>query len=72
MDLSLSGIVRRFGPVTALAGVDLAVAEGERIFAMARQPKAFIPLLSSDHLLTSRQASAQTVGILVDWFSRTL
>ena len=29
MDLSLSGIVRRFGPVTALAGVDLAVAEGE-------------------------------------------
>jgi alpha-beta hydrolase superfamily lysophospholipase len=50
----------------------VAVAEGERIFAMARQPKAFIPLLGSDHLLTSRQASAQTVGILVDWFSRTL
>lgn len=29
MDLSLSGIVRRFGPVTALSGVDLAVAVGE-------------------------------------------
>jgi alpha-beta hydrolase superfamily lysophospholipase len=50
----------------------VAVAEGERIFALARQPKAFIPLLGTDHLLTSRQASAQTAGILVDWFSRTL
>jgi spermidine/putrescine ABC transporter ATP-binding subunit len=29
LDLSLSGVVRRFGPVTALAGVDLRVAEGE-------------------------------------------
>ncbi len=29
MDLTLEGIVRRFGQVTALAGVDLSVAEGE-------------------------------------------
>jgi putative spermidine/putrescine transport system ATP-binding protein len=29
LDLSLSGVVRRFGPVAALAGVDLRVAEGE-------------------------------------------
>jgi spermidine/putrescine ABC transporter ATP-binding subunit len=29
LDLSLSGVVRRFGPVTALDGVDLRVAEGE-------------------------------------------
>ena len=29
MNLLLSGIVRRFGPVTALAGLDLAVTEGE-------------------------------------------
>jgi ABC-type Fe3+/spermidine/putrescine transport system ATPase subunit len=29
VDLTLRGVVRRFGPVTALAGVDLAVAEGE-------------------------------------------
>ena len=47
------------------------VTEGERVFAMARQPKAFAPLLGADHLLTSRRASAQAVGILVDWFSRT-
>ncbi|WP_019013838.1 ABC transporter ATP-binding protein [Elioraea tepidiphila] len=29
MDLTVRGVVRRFGPVTALAGVDLTVAEGE-------------------------------------------
>jgi spermidine/putrescine ABC transporter ATP-binding subunit len=28
-DLALAGIVRRFGPVTALAGIDLAVRKGE-------------------------------------------
>jgi putative spermidine/putrescine transport system ATP-binding protein len=28
-DLTLTGIVRRFGPVTALAGIDLAVRKGE-------------------------------------------
>jgi hypothetical protein len=36
----------------------VAVAEGERIFALARQPKGFVPLLGTDHLLTSRRASA--------------
>jgi hypothetical protein len=39
---------------------------------MARQPKAFVPLLAADHLLTSRRASAETVNVLVDWFARTL
>jgi alpha-beta hydrolase superfamily lysophospholipase len=50
----------------------VAVTEGERIFALARQPKAFVPLLGTDHLLTSRRASTQTVSVLVDWFARTL
>jgi putative redox protein len=62
-------------PLLVLHPVDdrvVAVAEGEQIFAMARQPKAFIPLLDTDHLLTSRRASAQTVKLLIDWFSRTL
>jgi alpha-beta hydrolase superfamily lysophospholipase len=62
-------------PLLVLHPVDdtvVAVTEGERIFAMARQPKAFVPLLGADHLLTSRRASAQTVNILVDWFARTL
>jgi len=48
------------------------VAEGERLFAVARQPKAFVPLLDTDHLLTSRRASAQAVNVLADWFAHTL
>jgi fermentation-respiration switch protein FrsA (DUF1100 family) len=50
----------------------VAVTEDERIFAAARQPKAFVPLLGTDHLLTSRHASAQAVNVLLDWFARTL
>ena len=62
-------------PLLVLHPVDdqvVAVTEGERIFAAARQPKAFVPLLGADHLLTSRHASAEAVGVLVDWFARTL
>jgi alpha-beta hydrolase superfamily lysophospholipase len=62
-------------PLLVLHPVDdkvVAVTEGERIFTLARQPKAFIPLLDADHLLTSRRASAETVNALVDWFTRTL
>ena len=62
-------------PLLVLHPVDdqvVPVTEGEQIFAMARQPKAFMPLLDTDHLLTSRRASAQTVKLLIDWFSRTL
>jgi alpha-beta hydrolase superfamily lysophospholipase len=62
-------------PLLVLHPVDdkvIALTEGERIFIMARQPKAFVPLLGTDHLLTSRRASAQAVTILVDWFTRTL
>jgi alpha-beta hydrolase superfamily lysophospholipase len=62
-------------PLLVLHPVDdkvVAVTEGERIFTLARQPKAFIPLLATDHLLTSRRASAEAVSALVDWFTRTL
>jgi alpha-beta hydrolase superfamily lysophospholipase len=62
-------------PLLVLHPVDdqvVAVTEGERIFTVARQPKAFIPLFATDHLLTSRRASAETVNVLADWFARTL
>lgn len=48
------------------------VSEGERIFAAARQPKQFVPLLESDHLLTPRASADQALAILADWFARTL
>lgn len=48
------------------------VGEGERIFAAARQPKAFVPLLDADHLLTERRSADEALGVLLDWFTRTL
>jgi alpha-beta hydrolase superfamily lysophospholipase len=62
-------------PLLVLHPVDdevVAVTEGERIFSLARQPKAFVPLLAADHLLTSRRASAESVSVLAGWFARTL
>jgi len=50
----------------------VGVEHGERLFAAARQPKAFVPLLGADHLLTGARAAAQAVAVLTDWFSRTL
>lgn len=48
------------------------ISEGERIFERARQPKAFMPLLGADHLLTTRRSTEQALGVVVDWFVRTL
>jgi fermentation-respiration switch protein FrsA (DUF1100 family) len=50
----------------------VGVEHGERLFAAAHQPKAFVPLLGADHLLTGRKASADATAVLTDWFSRTL
>lgn len=48
------------------------VTEGERIFAAARQPKAFHPLLEADHLVTDRRAASELVEVAAGWFRRTL
>lgn len=62
-------------PLLVLHAVDdetVAVTEGERIFAVARQPKAFIPLLGSDHLLTNRAAADRALHVLEGWLGSTL
>jgi alpha-beta hydrolase superfamily lysophospholipase len=62
-------------PLLVLHGLEdrvVDVAHGERLFAQARQPKAFVPLLGADHLLTGTRAAAEAVAVLTDWFSRTL
>lgn len=62
-------------PLLVVHPVDDAVvpvAEGERIFALARQPKAFVPLLDSDHLVTSRSAADRALQVVVNWFDATL
>jgi uncharacterized protein len=62
-------------PLLVLHAVDdevVDVAEGERIFAAARQPKAFVPLFDSDHLLVDRSAAERALAALVSWLRWTL
>jgi alpha-beta hydrolase superfamily lysophospholipase len=68
----IAGLAR---PLLVMHAVDdevVGVDEGEKIFAAARQPKAFVPLLGTDHLLTSRASAEEALAVLVDWFGRTL
>lgn len=62
-------------PLLVVHAVDdevVEVSEGERIFAAARQPKAFLPLLPpADHLLTDRPTAAWLAEQLADWFDHT-
>lgn len=61
-------------PLLVVHAVDdevVAVTEGERIFAAARQPKGFYPVLDADHLLTSRPAAEQVAGTVVAWLDAT-
>lgn len=57
----------------AVADEEVSVTEGEQLFVAARQPKAFVPLLGgADHLLRDRRCAEDAVGVLADWFTRTL
>lgn len=58
--------------VHAVDDATVEVAEGERIFAAARQPKGFVPLLGADHLLSDRSAAEDALRVVTDWFDRTL
>jgi alpha-beta hydrolase superfamily lysophospholipase len=70
------GAVAQLGrPLLVVHAVDdevVDVTEGERIFAAARQPKAFHPLLDADHLLTDRRAAEHALHIVRTWFDATL
>jgi putative redox protein len=62
-------------PLLVVHAVDdevVDIAEGERIFAAAAQPKGFMPLLGSDHLVTSRAAAQRLAAVIVDWLDATL
>lgn len=62
-------------PLLVIHAVDdevVDVSEGERIFAAARQPKAFHPLLGADHLLTDRAVAGRALHLARDWFDTTL
>ncbi len=62
-------------PLCIVHSVDdevVGVEEGERLFAAAKQPKSFVPLIGADHLLSERAKLDQAARALVDWFDRTL
>lgn len=50
----------------------MEIEEAERIFASARQPKAFYPLIAGDHLVTDRRVADEVLTVATRWFDRTL
>lgn len=75
-DHDQKGAVAGLGrPLLVLHAVDdevVSVNEGERLFAAAVQPKGFVPLLDTDHLLTDRAAAEVALRWARDWFGTTL
>ncbi|MFP4148912.1 MAG: alpha/beta hydrolase family protein [Nitriliruptoraceae bacterium] len=68
----VTGLGRPLLVVHAVDDAVVDVSEGERLFAAARQPKGFVPLLGTDHLLMDRAAAGDALRIVTDWFDRTL
>lgn len=61
-------------PLLILHPVDDAVvpvAHGEELFAAAAQPKAFVPLLRTDHLLSDRTTAVRVAALVSEWFAAT-
>ena len=58
--------------VHALDDEVVPVEDGEANFAAARQPKAFMPMLSTDHLISDRRRAEEVVEHVVAWFDRTV
>ncbi len=56
--------------VHAVDDAEIDVAEGERLFAAARQPKSFVALSGADHLLTPRGAAAGAARAIADFLDR--
>lgn len=60
-------------PLLILHAIDdevVPVSEGEANFAAASQPKAFLPLLDTDHLITSSRHARELADIVVSWLDR--
>jgi putative redox protein len=47
------------------------IGEGERLFAAAQQPKAFLPLIGADHLVTDPGDARRVAEFAADWFDAT-
>lgn len=61
-------------PLLVVHAVDdrvVPIAEGEKIFAAARQPKGFWPVPGADHLLSDPAATAWVGTVVADWLDGT-
>jgi putative redox protein len=47
------------------------ISEGERLFSLAAQPKAFFPLVGADHLLTEAKLAETAADVIAAWFDLT-
>jgi alpha-beta hydrolase superfamily lysophospholipase len=68
----VTGLDRPLCVIHAVHDDVVPVHEGEANFAAARQPKAFIPLLDADHLVTSRAAAAILLDAVIGWLDQTI
>lgn len=67
-----AGLGRPLLVIHAVADEVVQVDEGERIFAAASQPKAFVALEGADHLLADRSAASAVAELIIWWLRRTL
>lgn len=68
------GVAELGAPLLVVHALDdeaVPVEEGEKLFAAADQPKSFVPLVATDHLVRSPAAGEQLLRVVSDWLHRT-
>jgi len=68
------GIAELGAPLLVIHALDdecIPIEEGEKLFAAAGQPKSFVPLMATDHLVSSPAAGEQLLRVVSDWLHRT-
>lgn len=61
-------------PIAVIHSTDdrvVPISEGERIFALAAQPKMFMPVIGGGHLLADESAAHFAADTMADWFDAT-
>ena len=68
----IAGLERALLVMHAPGDATVPFAHAERIFAQARQPKAFVALDGVDHLVIGREDAAWVAGVIRAWSGRYL
>ncbi len=64
---TLAGLGRPFLVVHGTEDRTVPVAEGEELFASARQPKGFLPVIGADHLFSNPEHAQQAAEAIALW-----